>query len=134
MRLNFNPTNQNLSHILSHTITTYTQWGKEFYNIHARFCKAMAHPTRLRLLDLLKTRDKSVNELAAELRVSQANLSQHLSILREIGVVKARRVGMNVQYSVTSPKIIEACALVKKIVSENAEKQNRVLFGKPSEK
>ena len=110
------------------------QKTQEFYNIHARFCKAMAHPTRLHLLDLLKTGNKNVNELATELRVSQANLSQHLSILREIGVVKARRVGMTVQYNVASPKITEACALVKKIVSENAEKQNKVLFGKTPEK
>lgn len=107
---------------------------KDFYEIHARFCKAMAHPTRLHILDLLKSGSKNVNELVAELGVGQANLSQHLSILREIGVVEARRVGMNVQYSVASPKIIEACALVKQIVSEKAEKQNKVLFGKTSKK
>jgi len=103
---------------------------KDFYEIHARLCKSLAHPTRLHILDLLKSDSKTVNELAAELGVAQANLSQHLMIMRESGIVETKRVGSNVYYKVANPKIVEACNLVRQIVVEKAEKQNQVLFGK----
>jgi DNA-binding transcriptional ArsR family regulator len=100
------------------------QKGKDFYEIHARLCKSMAHPTRLQILDLLKSDSKTV--------IAQANLSQHLMIMRESGIVETKRVGSNIYYKVSNPKIVEACNLVRQIVSEKAEKQNQVLFGKSS--
>ncbi len=106
------------------------QKSKDFYEIHARLCKSMAHPTRLQILDLLKSESKTVNELAAELGIAQSNLSQHLMIMRESGIVETNRVGSNIYYKVANPKIVEACDLVRQIVSDKAEKQNQVLFGK----
>ena len=67
--------------------------GKERFEIQAEFCKAMAHPVRLEIIDRLKARELSVGELAEAVGVSQANLSQHLSVLRMRGVVRARGQG-----------------------------------------
>ena len=108
------------------------QKNKDYYEIHARLCKSLAHPTRLHILDLLESGSKTVQELAAELGVAQANLSQHLMIMRGSGIVETKRVGSKVYYKVASPKILEACNLVQRIVSEKAEKQNKVLFGQTS--
>jgi DNA-binding transcriptional ArsR family regulator len=108
--------------------------SRDFYEIHARLCKAMAHPTRLHILDLLKSGSKTVSELAADLGIAQANLSQHLAILRQIGMLETTRVGANIEYKIANPKIVQACALVKEIVSEKAKKQNKVLFGQNSPK
>jgi len=89
----------------------------------------MAHPTRLHVLDLLKSGEKTVNELVREVGLTQANLSQHLTVLREVGVVETRKEGPNVYYRIASPKVVEACDLIKKIVLEEFKKQQRLLLG-----
>ena len=53
-----------------------------------------------------------MNELAAELGIAQSNLSQHLMIMRESGIVETNRVGSNIYYKVANPKIVEACDLL----------------------
>ena len=115
-------------------MTQKEQKSKDFYEIHARLCKSMEHPTRLHILDLLKSESKTVNELAGELGIAQANLSQHLMIMRDSGIVETTRVGSNVHYKIANPKIVDACNLVKQIVTDKAEKQNKVLFGVGEEK
>ena len=107
---------------------------KDFYEIHARLCKCMAHPTRLHILDLLESKNRTVQELANELGVPQANVSQHLMIMRDNGIVETEKVGSRVYYKIANYKIVQACKLVQNIVSENAEKKNQVLFGKTSRK
>ncbi|MEM0457156.1 MAG: metalloregulator ArsR/SmtB family transcription factor [Nitrososphaerota archaeon] len=97
--------------------------------MHVKFCKAMAHPTRLHILDLLKSGEKTVNELIKEVGVTQANLSQHLAILRDAGIVEARREGPNVYYRIASPKVVEICNLIKEIVLEEFKKQQKLLLG-----
>ncbi|MEM2909518.1 MAG: metalloregulator ArsR/SmtB family transcription factor [Nitrososphaerota archaeon] len=108
---------------------TEVKASKTFYEVHAKFCKAMAHPTRLHVLDLLKLGEKTVNELIEEVGVAQANLSQHLAILRDVGIVETRREGPNVYYRIANPKVVEACDLVKKIVLEEFKKQQKLLLG-----
>lgn len=105
--------------------------SRTVYEVHAKFCKAMAHPTRLHVLDLLKSGEKTVNELVREVGVTQANLSQHLTVLREVGVVETRKEGPNVYYRIANPKVVEACDLIKKIVLEEFKKQQRLLLGGP---
>jgi DNA-binding transcriptional ArsR family regulator len=54
---------------------------------------AVAEPQRRRILTILKDRERSVNELAGTLRVSQSRVSKHLRVLREVGLVSAREQG-----------------------------------------
>ena len=54
---------------------------------------AVAEPQRRRILTLLKARERSVNELAGALRVSQSRASKHLRVLREVGLVSVREAG-----------------------------------------
>ena len=59
---------------------------------------AVAEPQRRRILTLLKGRERSVNELAAALRVAQPRVSKHLRVLREVGLVSVREAGQQRLY------------------------------------
>ena len=86
------------------------------YNMQAELSKTLAHPIRLAILHSLREGEKSVNELADFLGISQSNLSQHLALMRQKGIVKTRKQGTNIFYSVTNPKINKACDMVREVL------------------
>ena len=88
------------------------------YEKHAELCQAVAHPKRLELLDLLRDGERCVCEMAPLLGIRQANLSQHLSILRTAGVVVTRRSGPSVYYRVRDPRIFEAIDTMRSVIRE----------------
>lgn len=99
----------------------------ELCRLQAEFCKGMAHPKRILVLNLLKEGDMTVNELVEKTGISQANLSQHLSILRRLGLLQARRVGANVHYSIADHRIVEACELVRKAIGERLRRSQTAI-------
>ncbi len=66
----------------------------------AELYKAMANPKRLAIIDLLMGGEVSVNDIAKKLKLTKTNVSQHLSHLRHVGIVKPRRDGLNVYYAI----------------------------------
>lgn len=74
--------------------------------------KALADPTRLRLLHLMEGQELCVGDLVESVPGTQANVSKHLAVLRNAGWVRARRAGMNVCYSLEDPVVLEICNLV----------------------
>ncbi|MEK7274138.1 MAG: metalloregulator ArsR/SmtB family transcription factor [Candidatus Desantisbacteria bacterium] len=88
------------------------------YELHARMCQVFTSPKRLEILNLLRDKELSVNELASAANIPQANLSQHLSIMREKGIVKTRREGITIYYSLANPKIIQAFDIIREILLE----------------
>jgi len=100
----------------------------KLYEMHARMCRIFTSPRRLEVLNLLRSKELSVSDLMKHTRISQANLSQHLSILRSEGIVRSRREGVKIYYSLTSPKIIEAFDKMREVLLEklkHAEKISR---------
>jgi DNA-binding transcriptional ArsR family regulator len=97
----------------------------EIYSLQADLCKALAHPTRLQVLDLLSKRERSVEELAKLVGAGQSNLSQHLAALRQQKLVVARRAGMNVYYGLSNPKIADACSQIRNLLAELLENEHR---------
>ncbi|MBS3074613.1 winged helix-turn-helix transcriptional regulator [Candidatus Pacearchaeota archaeon] len=91
---------------------------KELYKIHAELCKTFSNPTRLEILNLLKDKEMSVTELIEKTKLSQANISQHLSIMKSKGIVISNRKGKNVYYKLINPKIIKAFDIIKEVLSE----------------
>jgi DNA-binding transcriptional ArsR family regulator len=69
--------------------------------------KAIADPTRRRILDLLAECERPVGELAAPFRMSQPAISQHLRVLREAGLVRERRVGRERRYRLNPQPLLE---------------------------
>lgn len=99
-------------------VPTQEQDNKRIFELHASICHTLSHPKRLEILNLLRQGELSVSEMAEHLDVSLANASQHLAVLRDKGVVTARREGVNVHYQISSPKIIQACDLMRKVLFE----------------
>lgn len=101
----------------------------EIYELYARVCKAIADGKRLLIINELRDGPRTVGELVAALGIPQANASQHLSVLRDRGVVTARRSGSNVTYSLTSSKIVEAVDLLYEFMIEQQSEGPRSLAG-----
>lgn len=98
----------------------------ELYKMKAELCKTFADAKRLRIIDELRGGEKTVGELVKLLEIPQAVVSRHLAVLREKGVVNARRQGVNVYYSLTDKKIGDACDLVHQILLNQMEKNRRL--------
>jgi len=74
---------------------------------NARLLKALAHPTRLHIVTLIREQQPCVKIMEGILGVSQPNLSQHLSLLRNIGAVEAEREGNQVCYKIKNQTILK---------------------------
>ena len=83
----------------------------------ARFCLALTEPKRLAIIHLLRDRERTVNELVAALGVRQPNVSQHLMVMRELGIVTVRREGTQNVYALAHPAIGQACDLVQQVLA-----------------
>ena len=97
------------------------------YKLQAELCKALSHPVRLQVLDLISKRERSVDELARMVGVGQPNLSMHLAALRHRRLVVARRDGMNVYYKASHEKIADACSLIQEILGDLVERDRRIV-------
>lgn len=95
--------------------------------MHAEICRALSHPTRLQVLHLLKDEELSAGELARRADVSVTNLSQHLAIMRQAGLLASRREGSNVYYSLAAPQVLEACSVVQKVLAGLLRRQSELL-------
>ena len=71
----------------------------------AAFFRALAHPVRIRILELLVNGDRSVQELQEALGLEQPVVSQHLAVLRFNNIVSGRKEGVSVRYAVRDPLI-----------------------------
>jgi DNA-binding transcriptional ArsR family regulator len=85
--------------------TTPTRIDPAVLERAARVIRVLGHPLRLRILELLETRERNVAELQDALGASQAMISQQLAILRTEAVVAPRREGPRVFYRITEPKV-----------------------------
>ena len=102
---------------------------KELYEMHAEMCKVFSNPTRLEILNLLKDKELSVTDMIKRTELSQANISQHLSIMRAKGIVISNRKGKNIYYKLSNPKIIKAFDIIREVLSERMEKSNKSFQG-----
>ena len=100
---------------------------ENFYNLHAEMCKTISNPRRQAILDTIRDGEMTVSELIKKTGISQANLSQHLAILRSKGVVKTRRDGNNVHYSLSNLKIIKAYDLISEVLEDSATSRDRAI-------
>jgi len=91
---------------------------KDIYKSHAELCKVFSNPTRLEILNLLRDKEMSVTGLIARTKLSQANVSQHLSIMKSKGIVLSDRKGKNIHYRLTNPKIIKAFDIIREVLRE----------------
>ena len=89
------------------------------HRFKAEFFRALGHPARLRILELLRGRERTVSELQVELAIEASSVSQQLAVLRAKNIVDTRRVGTNVYYSVRDPQIFQLLDIARQIFNNH---------------
>lgn len=95
----------------------------ELFRLQADLLKVLAQPKRLEIIHLLRDQRLNVTEIYSMLDLPQANVSQHLMVLREVGVVTAEREGKAIYYSLANPKIIKASDTIREWLLEQQKSQ-----------
>lgn len=90
----------------------YTQ----IFELQADLLQSLAHPRRLEIIQLLRDQELPVSDIHTMLDLPQANISQHLMILRDAKVVKTRRDGKQIYYSINNEKILLANDLLREVL------------------
>lgn len=101
----------------------YSVYEERIYALQAELCQALAHPVRLKILDALGAESISNTELVAKLGVPKANVSQHIAVLRDAGIVAVEREGVKNLIRLQTPEVREACGLVRAMMVRNLEKE-----------
>lgn len=95
----------------------------ELFRLQAKLLKVLAQPKRLEIIHLLRDQRLTVTEIYSMLDLPQANVSQHLMVMREAGIVAAEREGKAIHYSLANPKIIEASDAIREWLLEQQKSQ-----------
>lgn len=88
------------------------------YEMHARMCRVFTSPKRLEILNILRGGECSVNDIVKYAGINQSNVSQHLGVLKEEGIVKTRRSGVRIYYSLANQRILEAFDIIRDVLFE----------------
>lgn len=99
----------------------------ELYEQFARIGDALSSPRRLEMIDLLAQTEWSVDELAGEMEMSSANTSRHLQILREARLVRRRRDGTYIYYTLADLQVYEAWKVVRELAESRLGDVRRVV-------
>ncbi|MCL4800342.1 MAG: winged helix-turn-helix domain-containing protein [Burkholderiales bacterium] len=84
-------------------------------DLAARAMKAMAHPLRLKILCVLSDQEVSVQDIVDTVGTSQSNISQHLAILRDKGVLRTRKDANRVYYRIGDVRILQLIGMMREV-------------------
>ena len=96
---------------------------KAKYEARAQIMKAMSHPTRLFVVDVLSRGERCVCELTEMVGDDISTISKHLSVLRNAGIIAGAKRGTQVFYSLRIPCVLEFLACVESVLKANAKAQ-----------
>jgi ArsR family transcriptional regulator, virulence genes transcriptional regulator len=102
----------------------------DVYQLYAGFCRALADANRLLIITELAKGELSVSVLTEKLGLQQANVSKHLGMLREHGLVTSRREGTNIYYALSDMRIYEAISLLREAQSDQLDRRHKLAQNK----
>ena len=103
--------------------TTYAR-----YEARAKIIKAMAHPTRLFIVDeLSRCEERCVCELTEMIGADMSTVSKHLALLKGVGIVADEKRGSQVYYKLRVPCVLNFFACVESVMKSNAEEQQSLI-------
>ena len=100
-----------------------TALTEEITALHAGICSALADPRRILILYALNDKPSNVSDIAEALGISQPTASRHLNLLRERGLVTAKREGQSVVNTLADNRIIQALDLLRQVLASNLQRQ-----------
>ena len=99
------------------------------FRIKADFLKALAHPTRLAIIEYLKGGEASVGKMGTDLGLEQSSLSKHLGVLRQAGILVPRPEKSSVHYSIKDRDIFRILRPIARILMKKLRESGRILGG-----
>jgi DNA-binding transcriptional ArsR family regulator len=99
----------------------------QIFKLQSDICKTLSDPNRLVIVHILREGEKSVGELVSILGIPQGNVSRNLGIMRDRGIVIPRREGNTIYYRLASPKIGDACDIVRGFLESNLARNQELL-------
>jgi len=100
---------------------------KTIYSLHSNICKALAHPIRIEIIEILTDKELSFGEIQEETDTLKSNLSQHLSLMVSNGILYQRKEGLNMFFTLSSPKVAIACRIMREVLIENIDRQKEII-------
>jgi ArsR family transcriptional regulator len=97
------------------------------FEARARIVKAMAHPTRLFLVDVLSRGKQCVRDLTDMVGADMSTVSKHLSVLKNVGILQDERQGLQIFYSLRCPCILRFFDCVESVIKTTAEDQLKLV-------
>lgn len=91
------------------------------YESFSKIFRALSHPVRLKILELLKDEPKCGCDIWPVLGEEQSNISRHLAELKEAGIIDSKREGVRVLFSIKNPRILECIEIAKEIAKKEIE-------------
>jgi DNA-binding transcriptional ArsR family regulator len=93
----------------------------------AEIAKAVAHPLRIAVVDFLKDGEKCVCDIAEHVGSERSNVSRHLSVMVNAGVLSCRKEGLKVFYSLRTPCVVDFLGCATRVLKCQVEEQEKLL-------
>ncbi len=104
--------------------------NETIFNLTASYLKALSHPTRLKILNILKENELCVCVIFEQLELEQSNVSQHLKVLKDQDILISQREGSNIMYKVKDKNVFKILNIVKEsLLQQLTETQNQLTKG-----
>ena len=107
-------------------MTQDKQAARKIFEMQCQICKAMAHPARLEIVELLHRHEMSAAAMLEALETSKANLSKNMALLMQAGIVDAIRAGRQVSYRLSHPEIHKACVIMRSLLYERLKQGEKL--------
>lgn len=101
--------------------------NKKIFELHAEVCKALGHSLRIEVIDLLQDKELCFTDILDVTGGLKSNLSQHLSVMTKKGILKSRRDGQCIYFSLSSKKVAQACRLMREVLMDSLKTQKDLL-------
>lgn len=100
---------------------------KELIELRAEILKALAQPTRLKIIDFLRDGERCVCEIFPAIDEEQSNTSRHLSMMLSAGVLSRRKDGLKIYYKIKQPEVLQIDDIVTQIVKQEISVRHDLL-------
>ena len=100
---------------------------KDLVEYRAEILKAIAQPTRLKIVDFLRDGERCVCEIFPAISEEQSNTSRHLNMMLSAGVLSRRKDGLKIYYAIKHPEILEVMDIVTRIVTQDITGRHQLL-------
>ncbi|MCY6960185.1 metalloregulator ArsR/SmtB family transcription factor [Clostridium sp. ZC22-4] len=96
-------------------------------DMYTKVFKALAHPIRIKIVKELVNRELCVCELNENVEFTQSNLSQHLKILKDAGILKSEKDGLKIMYSIKDRRVVDIISIVDDMIKDDIKNMSNKL-------